>query len=74
MRGEDERFTAYVSARSGWPRRMSYLLCHDWDRADDLVQPAVMRLYAHWRRAEKVETLMGMPVRSWCGPSSPSRA
>lgn len=59
MQGEDERFTAYVSARGGWLRRMAYLLCQDWDRADDLVQTAVMRLYAHWRRAEKVDNLDG---------------
>lgn len=59
MQGEDERFTAYVSARSGWLRRMAYLLCQDWHRADDLVQTAVTRLYVHWRRAEKVENLDG---------------
>ena len=59
MQGEDERFAAYVSARSRWLRRMAYLLCQDWHRADDLVQTAVARLYVHWRRAEKVENLDG---------------
>jgi RNA polymerase sigma-70 factor (sigma-E family) len=59
MQGEDERFAAYVSARSRWLRRMAYLLCQDWHRADDLVQTAVTRLYVHWRRAEKVENLDG---------------
>jgi RNA polymerase sigma-70 factor (sigma-E family) len=57
--GEDERFAAYVSARSRWLRRVAYLLCQDWHRADDLVQTAVTRLYVHWRRAEKVENLDG---------------
>jgi DNA-directed RNA polymerase specialized sigma24 family protein len=27
-------------------RRVAYLLCQDWHRADDLVQVAITRLYA----------------------------
>jgi RNA polymerase sigma-70 factor (sigma-E family) len=32
-------------------RRVAYLLCQDWHRADDLVQVAITRLYANWHRA-----------------------
>jgi RNA polymerase sigma-70 factor (sigma-E family) len=55
----DDRYIAYVTAKGGWLRRTAYLLCQDWDRADDLVQTAITRLYAHWRRAERVENLDG---------------
>lgn len=47
----DTEFTGYVQARLPWLRRIAYLLCQDWDRADDLVQGAVTRLYLHWGKA-----------------------
>ncbi|MFD0691844.1 SigE family RNA polymerase sigma factor [Actinomadura fibrosa] len=55
----DEEFTAYVAARTPWLRRVAYLLCQDWHRADDLVQTAVTRLYVHWRRASAAENVDG---------------
>jgi RNA polymerase sigma factor (sigma-70 family) len=36
-------------------RRVAFLLCQDWQRADDLVQVAITRLYVHWGRASTVE-------------------
>lgn len=38
-----------------WLRRLAYLLCQDWPRADDLVQATITRLYTHWGRAAAVE-------------------
>ncbi|MBE1531451.1 SigE family RNA polymerase sigma factor [Actinomadura algeriensis] len=55
----DDEFTAYVAARAPWLRRVAYLLCQDWHRADDLVQTAVTRLYVNWRRASKADNLDG---------------
>jgi RNA polymerase sigma-70 factor (sigma-E family) len=40
-----------------WLRRVAYLLCQDWHRADDLVQTAITKLYVHWRRVSKLENL-----------------
>jgi RNA polymerase sigma-70 factor (sigma-E family) len=51
----DTEFTAYVAARQTSLRRVAFLLCQDWDRADDLVQGAITRLYVHWGRAREVE-------------------
>lgn len=51
----DEEFSRYVAARLGALRRAAYLLCHDWQRADDLVQTTITRLYAHWGRAASLE-------------------
>jgi RNA polymerase sigma-70 factor (sigma-E family) len=31
-------------------RRLAYLLCQDWHRADDLVQNALVRIYLRWER------------------------
>lgn len=53
MRRDETRaadFTAYVDARRGYLRRTAYLICGDWDAADDLVQTALARLYVAWNR------------------------
>jgi RNA polymerase sigma-70 factor (sigma-E family) len=47
----DDDFTDFVAARLPALRRVAYLLCQDWHRADDLVQLAITRLYASWDRA-----------------------
>jgi DNA-directed RNA polymerase specialized sigma24 family protein len=55
----DEDFTAYVQARLAWLRRVAYLLCQDWQQADDLVQTAITTLYVHWRRARAMQNVDG---------------
>jgi RNA polymerase sigma-70 factor (sigma-E family) len=55
----DDEYTAYVTARLPWLGRVAYLLCQDRDRADDLVQTAITRLYVHWHRAAAAENLDG---------------
>ena len=57
-------FTEYVTARSGWFRKVAYLLCGDWHRADDLVQTAITRLYANWPRAARADNLDGYARRT----------
>jgi RNA polymerase sigma-70 factor (sigma-E family) len=51
----DEEFTQYVTAHLASFRRLAYLLCQDWHRADDLVQGAITRLYVQWGRARAVD-------------------
>ncbi len=53
--GRDEEFTEYVAARLTALRRVAYLLCWDWDRADDLVQGAITKMYVHWGRVRAVD-------------------
>lgn len=57
-------FTEYVTARAGWLRKVAYLLCGDWYRADDLVQTAITRLYANWSRATRADNLDGYARRT----------
>ncbi|MBE1497961.1 RNA polymerase sigma-70 factor (sigma-E family) [Amycolatopsis lexingtonensis] len=57
-------FTEYVTARAGWLRKVAYLLCGDWHRADDLVQSAITRLYANWPRASRADNLDGYARRT----------
>jgi RNA polymerase sigma-70 factor (sigma-E family) len=49
-RGRDAEYTEYVTARLSSLRRLAGVLCQDWDRADDLVQATLTKLYVHWGR------------------------
>ncbi len=51
----DAEFTEFVAARMSALRRIAYLLCQDWHRADDLVQVAITKLYANWHRASVMD-------------------
>jgi RNA polymerase sigma-70 factor (sigma-E family) len=52
---QDAEFTQFVTARIPACRRIAFLLCQDWHRADDLVQAAITRLYLYWDRARRME-------------------
>ncbi|MFD9125395.1 SigE family RNA polymerase sigma factor [Kitasatospora sp. NPDC059571] len=58
-RSRDAEFTEYAMSRAGWLRKVAYLLCGDWDRADDLVQESITKLYVNWSRAGRVENRDG---------------
>lgn len=51
----DAEFTEYAQARLSWLRSLAYVLCQDWQRADDLVQEALTRLYARWGKVRLVD-------------------
>ncbi|MGW4206704.1 SigE family RNA polymerase sigma factor [Lentzea sp. NPDC004789] len=53
----DHDYTEYVTAALPWLRRTAYLLCGDVHGADDVVQVAITRLYANWRRAKAADNL-----------------
>ena len=53
----DAEFSEYVDGRLPSLRRLALLLCHDWHRADDLVQASITKLYVHWHRARKAASL-----------------
>jgi RNA polymerase sigma-70 factor (sigma-E family) len=53
----DAEFAEYVGARLPSLRRLALLLCHDWHRADDLVQASITKLYVHWHRARKATSV-----------------
>lgn len=55
----DSEYVEYVSAKLIWLRKVAFLLCQDWHRADDLAQVTITRLYVHWRRARTADNLDG---------------
>jgi RNA polymerase sigma-70 factor (sigma-E family) len=54
---EEAAFREYATARSPSLLRTAYLLCGDWQRAEDIVSTAVTKLYVSWARASRVEHL-----------------
>lgn len=50
MAKHDQEYTAFVDARRVRLRQTAYLLCGDWHMAEDLVQAALVKLYAAWPR------------------------
>ncbi|GAA0228932.1 SigE family RNA polymerase sigma factor [Cryptosporangium japonicum] len=51
MSADDEAYLEYVDRVLPSLRRVAFLLCQDWHRADDLVQGALERVYLHWAKA-----------------------
>ena len=53
--GNESEYLEYIAAKSPWLRRVAFLLCQDWHRADDLVQSTVTKLFVHWSKAAGVQ-------------------
>ena len=49
----DAEFSEFVAARQTHLRRIAYAICGDWHRADDLLQIALVKLYAAWPRLRR---------------------
>lgn len=49
-RGRDAEYSEYVAARLSSLQRLAAVLCDDWQRADDLVQATLIKLYVRWGR------------------------
>lgn len=53
--GEEDRFTDFVRAHSASLFRTAYLLTGDHQRAEDLLQSTLVRVYQRWARIEAME-------------------
>jgi RNA polymerase sigma-70 factor (sigma-E family) len=49
----DREFTEFVAARQTHLRRIAYAVCGDWNRADDVLQIALTKLYVAWPRVRR---------------------
>ncbi|WP_134766593.1 SigE family RNA polymerase sigma factor [Nocardioides sp. 1609] len=49
----DREFTDFVAARQQHLRRIAYAVCGDWNRADDVLQTALTKLYVAWPRLHR---------------------
>ena len=49
----DEEYTAFVAAQRTQLRRIAYAICGDWQRSEDLLQNALVKLYVAWPRLHR---------------------
>lgn len=54
-RSSDREFSAWVAARGRALERYAFVLTGDRERAEDLVQNALLRVYRHWNRVAAME-------------------
>ena len=52
-RRDEAEFVAFAEACRPALRRTAYLVCGDWERAADITQEALIRVYVAWPRLEK---------------------
>lgn len=50
----ERAYVEFVTARQTHLRRIAYAICGDWERADDLVQAALIKLYVAWPRVQRM--------------------
>jgi RNA polymerase sigma-70 factor, ECF subfamily len=54
---ESERqFTEWASIRARHLQRTAFLLCGDWQTAEDLVQECLTQVAVHWRRVQSADS------------------
>lgn len=60
MRASDEeRFTDFVRAYSSSLFRTAYLMTGDYQRAEDILQTALVRIYQRWTRIDAMDRPLG---------------
>jgi len=55
-RPPESDFAAFVVETRPQMHRWAYLVSGDWDRAEDIVQAALIKVYTHWERVQQTES------------------
>jgi len=80
---EEDQFTAFVRAHNASLFRTAYLMTGDYQRAEDLLQTTLVRVYQRWPRVAAMDRPVGYARKvlvnqsaSWWRPrsSQPSSA
>lgn len=56
---EEDRFTEFVRAHTASLFRTAYLMTGDYQRAEDVLQAALVRVYQHWPRVDTMDQPAG---------------
>ncbi|GAA0616179.1 SigE family RNA polymerase sigma factor [Sporichthya brevicatena] len=63
-RNAEAEFAAFVLSTQRRLRRVAYLVCGDWHRAEDIVQTALAQVYARWDRIRREDGPEGYAHRA----------
>jgi RNA polymerase sigma-70 factor (sigma-E family) len=61
---DDAEFEQFVDAHARELRRTAFLMCGDWQRAEDATQDALVKLYVAWSRLERAGGLRAYAHRA----------
>jgi RNA polymerase sigma-70 factor (sigma-E family) len=56
VRGRDQEFAEFFSARFDAARRIAYALCGSWPDAEEIAQAAFVKVYARWTKV-RIDTV-----------------
>jgi RNA polymerase sigma-70 factor (sigma-E family) len=56
VRGRDQEFAEFFSARFEGARRIAYAMCGSWPDAEEIAQSAFVKMYARWPKI-RIETV-----------------
>jgi RNA polymerase sigma-70 factor (sigma-E family) len=56
VRGRDQEFAEFFSARFDGARRIAFAMCGSWTDAEEIAQNAFVRVYARWAKI-RIETV-----------------
>lgn len=56
MRGRDQEFADFFSARFDGARRIAYAMCGSWPDAEEIAQSAFVKVYARWTKV-RIDTV-----------------
>lgn len=56
MRGRDQEFAEFFSARFDGARRIAFAMCGSWSDAEEIAQSAFVKVYARWTKI-RIETV-----------------
>jgi len=56
VEAREAAYVEFVAARQTHLRRIAYAVCGDWERADEILQAALTRLYVAWPRVQREGT------------------
>ena len=57
--GDEDRFAEFVRAHTASLFRTAYLMTGDYQRAEDVLQAALVRVYQHWPRVDTMDQPAG---------------
>lgn len=63
QQSDEERFTEFVRAQTASLFRTAYLMTGDYQRAEDVLQAALVRVYQHWPRVDTMDQPAGYARR-----------
>ncbi len=59
QQGDEDRFTEFVRTHTASLFRTAYLMTGDYQRAEDVLQSALIRVYQHWPRVDTMDHPVG---------------